>query len=500
MRIVCPQPATQPAGRSVGRVGVCAVSRPVCAVSRLLGFDTLAVVALMRIVCPQPATQPAGRSVGRVGVCAVSRPVCAVSRPSAPQLYCHEAQGKEAQETPDVEPFAQLGGARRDADAAAGQGLIVGEEGQVEQQRTGQQPPGEERRAHQGLHGRGSKSAGAPFAHQPDQHRQPEIGGQVPGVDDRQRAQDQRQRQVEAVAGGRGHDIAGPGPPALSQGRRGAPGAGQHAPGQRQEEHREADADHVRVQIGEEKAPVGKLVDGLRDHPAGVPVGVGGEPLRAEHLDQTAGRGHGCLKAGQIALEGAAGQSSQLAHHLRAAVHVAQHGDEEGGQKRDQGGAALTGGWGVRVAGRFRRLIRRFGRALGAAAPGQVVGQAPDVDHGQGEDGGDGQVEGDGGGDAGQLDQQRDQIEAVVIVVDHAAGEVGVQRREIRAAQDGVEKGELHELFAAVPGLPDVGVGDAEGDEEQEGGREQRLAAQDQPLLLTPELRHGRAPAQPEDQ
>ena len=89
---------------------------------------------------------------------------------------------------------------------------------------------------------------------------------------------------------------------------------------------------------------------------------------------------------------------------------------------------------------------------------------------------------------------------AKVVVVDSPAGEVGIDRRHVSAAQDGIEKGELHELFAALPGLPDVRVGYPKDDKQQVCRSEDALTEQHDVSLRAPKGGHLAALSQPEQQ
>ncbi len=132
---------------------------------------------------------------------------------------------------------------------------------------------------------------------------------------------------------------------------------------------------------------------------------------------------------------------------------------------------------------------------------------------GQSEKGGHSQVKGHLGHQAGELDQQGDDELAIVIVVEIPPGEVGIVRREIRRLGQGVEEGDLHHLFPAEPGLPEVGVQDANADERQEGHREEAFLQEDQatgrrgglqahpyePVTASPAIEKKRAPSQERD-
>ena len=113
------------------------------------------------------------------------------------------------------------------------------------------------------------------------------------------------------------------------------------------------------------------------------------------------------------------------------------------------------------------------------APRGQAIDQAEYARDSESEEGGDGQVEGDGRFDAGEFDEDGDDLVAVVVVVHRPAGEIGVVGREVGRFDHGVQEGEFHELLAALPGLPQVGIQQADEDEQQEGGGEQALAQEE---------------------
>ncbi len=86
----------------------------------------------------------------------------------------------------------------------------------------------------------------------------------------------------------------------------------------------------------------------------------------------------------------------------------------------------------------------------------------------QGKVGRHGEVKGHGRTNPGQPGHDRHEELSIVIIVQIAAGKVGVIGRKIRAAQAGIEVGNVHQLFAALPRLPQVGVEDANADKGKE--------------------------------
>ena len=120
-------------------------------------------------------------------------------------------------------------------------------------------------------------------------------------------------------------------------------------------------------------------------------------------------------------------------------------------------------------------------------AGGQRMADREGGAHGKRKEQRHGQVEPYGGPDARQADQDREQELPIVVIVQITLSIVGVRGREIGAAQDRVEVGNVHQLFAAVPGLPQVRVENADADKDQERDSKQDLAHQDQaPSLLQP--------------
>ncbi len=81
------------------------------------------------------------------------------------------------------------------------------------------------------------------------------------------------------------------------------------------------------------------------------------------------------------------------------------------------------------------------------------------------------QVVGDRGDNPQKLDQDADDHESVIVVINVAASVPGIVRREGRALEDGIEKGEIHWLFAAKRRVPQVRV--AKPDEQIHGEKHQ---------------------------
>ena len=122
-------------------------------------------------------------------------------------------------------------------------------------------------------------------------------------------------------------------------------------------------------------------------------------------------------------------------------------------------------------------LILRVGGWFGGKGG---IGDGKGVDHGQRKKGGDRQVEGYLGVDTGQLDHIGDEVEAKVVVVDNAAGKMGINRREGGAAQNAIEHGKFHKLFPTKPELPEIGVAHTQADKANVGGGKEHFTRQQQ--------------------
>ena len=140
----------------------------------------------------------------------------------------------------------------------------------------------------------------APAAPGRDQQRarhQQEVGRQIPGVDRAHRAESQdEKRQVDKetkrVTGG-----PRPRPTSTSSLPASSSSSSFQHPIDRQpgHQHPERHGDEMRMEIGEQEGPERKLVDGLRDDPAGCPIveagrRQSGQPIDAELFDELAER------------------------------------------------------------------------------------------------------------------------------------------------------------------------------------------------------------------
>ena len=79
---------------------------------------------------------------------------------------------------------------------------------------------------------------------------------------------------------------------------------------------------------------------------------------------------------------------------------------------------------------------------------------------------------------SGEAEHRRDNELAVVVVVEKATGEPRVVGGHNRRSGNGVEVCKVHRLFAAPPGVPQIGIGHPHGQEHQECDEEQRFEAE----------------------
>jgi hypothetical protein len=127
-----------------------------------------------------------------------------------------------------------------------------------------------------------------------------------------------------------------------------------------------------------------------------------------------------------------------LVHHLQASVKVADNAHQQDGSDPAE--------------------VRHAPAQVAADRQAQAEAETERACAQRAEHGWLGQVEGDLWQDAGELDQHRDQNEPEIVVVDDAAGEPGVVRREVVALRDRVQVGEVHRLLAAEHRVPQVRV------------------------------------------
>ena len=194
------------------------------------------------------------------------------------------------------------------------------------------------------------------------------------------------------------------------------------------------------MQIGEEEAPVRKLVDRRRraiGQHRPVPLHAGDH---ATGLPVVKRRGHQ-----------ASVHRPPLANHLRQAIQVA---DEDQRHAAEQ-----TCPPAPRQAGHQRERRRER----------------------DGEEQRNRQIEGRRRCDACQLDEHGDQVLAIVVVVDVAATEPGIDRRHSTTAQDAIENGQLEGLLAAVVEVVKIGIERADARHEEKRHQERRLADRQQP-------------------
>jgi len=149
-------------------------------------------------------------------------------------------------------------------------------------------------------------------------------------------------------------------------------------------------------------------------------------------------------------------------------AQVTQHRDEQGAQQPDEDGPAADA---AHVEGTADAAPLRPGAV-------EVIGDAKGAHGRHGEPGRDDQVVGHGGRDADELDQRPDHDLAKVVIVEIAPGEPRVVGRKLGALDDGVQVGQVHGLFAALPGMPQVGVAPADDPEEAKERQEEDLADQ----------------------
>ena len=240
------------------------------------------------------------------------------------------------------------------------------------------------------------------------------------------------------------------------------------------------------MQISEEKAPERKFVDRARQHAAWPPP-IEGRQARAG-ADDMAGARQGAdkgLQARNLALELGLRLVGQAPQHLPQRVEVADDGDKKAAQQ--PGADAAPPKWPARAMG-----LRGWRR--------QVVNQGKGAGCGRRKQRGHGQVEGNRGRDACELDEHADQEIAVVVVVDITTGVVRIERRHPGAARGGVEECELHELLAALPGLPEVRIEQANRHKKQERAAKHQLRDHEQTAVRTHKGGHLATIAPPESQ
>ena len=126
-------------------------------------------------------------------------------------------------------------------------------------------------------------------------------------------------------------------------------------------------------------------------------------------------------------------------------------------------------------------------RCSRAPARVDVEGGGEGADSRQAENSGNHQVVGEGRRDAQQQSRRAQQDIAEVVVVDEATGKPGINRRESCAAQDAIQIGEVHRLFAALGRMPQVRIGQTNANHEQKGGEGQQLHPSQSPPVLAQE-------------
>ncbi len=237
----------------------------------------------------------------------------------------------------------------------------------------------------------------------------------------------------------------------------------------------------VRVQKGEEW----KFVDfTVCHHARRVPV----PPIDAHRqfstavanpLPQAIYRAHQHLETGNTALEiDIAQRAKSLSQHAQFA-QVAEHRDEE------------RRGEGVKVGGRrmppsnfthgrensrvFLPLEGTEGGICGFArlricpsAHLQIIHHAERAHRGHGEEQREREIVRKPGDDAGELDEGRDDELSIVVVIELAAREPGIIRREFRAANHRIEVCQVHRSLAAHRGVPQIGIAPANQHEREE--------------------------------
>ena len=280
-----------------------------------------------------------------------------------------------------------------------------------------------------------------------------QVGRPVPGVGRAQDAdgqrpdqpQDQRLQPARALARSL---------PARQQREADGPAEGQH---------RERHAEHVGVQVGIEEGEVGELGDRLHlagigvDGPRGQPEpvsGVDGRGPAAEHLDAAVQRAGGAADERHLLQFGRAGEIPGIADDRHLGQIAQQQGQDDGDQ---------TGGGGR--PGRRSRL-EEPGTFLTGPLRGydQIPGQTEHGQAGHAEQQRQDKVIGDGGHHAEQLGDRSGEHEAIIIVVDVAAGVPRVIGWEGGRAHDGREIGQVHRLLAAPDDIPDIGIAQPDGD------------------------------------
>ena len=183
-----------------------------------------------------------------------------------------------------------------------------------------------------------------------------------------------------------------------------------------------------------------------------------------------------------------AAQSGQTVAENAQGVQVAQHDCQ---QQRRATGHPWAGSSARRAA--WLRRVRR------APTLHQIEGHSKGAHAGQGEQGGHNQGVGNGRLNAGEQHGRTDQHVAEVVIIEVTAGVPGIQRRETAAAQNSVEIGEIHGLFAAKILMPQVRVAHTHEQKAQEEQQQQGLnGEQAAPARAQPDAKSTPLPAQHE--
>ena len=199
--------------------------------------------------------------------------------------------------------------------------------------------------------------------------------------------------------------------------------------GQQHDEARRDEAHHVGVEVTEDHRPCREL----RDVDDAVVDSRGGPPVE---------------RAG-----GRADPPERLAHGVEVA------GGEQHGDADQPGDHRCPPGWPI-----GQPTLPPAGQRDG------VVGDGHRSRRGEGGDRGQPELVGDLGQDPQRPRRHGQHEPPCVVVVEHAAGEPRVERRQLRRPGDRREVGHLHRLLAAARRMPEVGVGGAQREHGGEHG------------------------------
>src|SRR5579885_3822313 len=192
----------------------------------------------------------------------------------------------------------------------------------------------------------------------------------------------------------------------------------------------------MRVQVGKQKAPERKLVNRKRNHPAGAPVVKGGY-------------WHACQKGSKLLF--------QLNQPIERPYYIREIASQKGSRK----------------------------------TPRQAINERKHTTESERKQRRYSQVKGDGRYNAGQLDKRADENIAKIVVVDVSSRKPGIKRRHVGTAQDGIEKGQLHRLLAAIVDVPEIRIEHTHPYHRQQSQRKNALLDKQQQPMFTQKQSYG---------